>query len=74
MIGIHTTLIRTSMEKIPMKNLSKEILQKKIELLEILVMGCRNHPAYRAVRPVKVDCAPCKRMWSARQKLNEFKD
>lgn len=70
----HTKLSRTTMVTLHMKSLSIEALQKKIELLEILVLGCRNHPVYRAVRRVKLDCATCKRMWYARQKLNEFKD
>ena len=47
-------------------------LLKKIELLEILVTGCRIHPAYRAIRPATGRCSPCVKMWKARQKLNNL--
>ena len=45
-------------------------LLEKIELLEILVTGCRIHPAYRAIRPATGRCLPCVNIWKARQKLN----
>ena len=47
-------------------------LLEKIELLEILVTGCRIHPAYRAIRPATGGCLPCVKMWKARQKLNKL--
>ena len=34
-------------------------LLHKIELLELLVKGCRVHPAYRAIRPATGKCLPC---------------
>ena len=49
-----------------------EILLKKIELLEILVKGCRVHPAYRAIRPATGKCVQCVEMWEARQQLKKF--
>jgi len=49
-----------------------ELLLKKIELLEILVKGCRVHPAYRAIRPATGKCLPCVEMWEARQQLNKL--
>ena len=49
-----------------------ELLLKKIELLEILVKGCRVHPAYRAIRPATGKCLPCVEMWEARQQLNNL--
>ena len=36
-----------------------EQLIHKIELLELLVKGCRVHPAYRAIRPATGNCVPC---------------
>ena len=49
-----------------------ERLLEKIEVLEILVKGCRVHPAYRAIRPATGRCLPCFKMWKARQKLNKL--
>ena len=49
-----------------------ERLLEKIEVLEILVKGCRVHPAYRAIRPATGRCLPCVKMWKARQKLNNL--
>ena len=47
-------------------------LLHKIELLELLVKGCRVHPAYRAIRPATGKCLPCIDMWKARQELNDL--
>ena len=49
-----------------------ELLLKKIELLEILVKGCRVHPAYRAIRPATGKCLPCVQMWEAQQQFNKL--
>ena len=49
-----------------------EYLLHKIELLELLVKGCRVHPAYRAIRPATGNCLPCVDMWKARQELNDL--
>ena len=49
-----------------------ERLLEKIEVLEILVKGCRVHPAYRAIRPATGRCLPCFKMWKARQQLNKL--
>lgn len=35
----------------------------------ILVEGCKKHSAYRAIRPATGKCAPCVKMWQARQAL-----
>ena len=55
-----------------MERLVIKKLLRKIELLEILVKGCRLHPAYRAIRPATGRCLPCVEMWSARQELNDL--
>lgn len=54
--------------------MSVSILNKEIQLLEILAEGCRTHPAYRARRVVTVNCAACIEMWNARLRLKELKD
>ena len=42
---------------------------RKIELLTILVDGCKRHPAYRAIRPAAGKCEPCVIIWKARSEL-----
>jgi hypothetical protein len=49
-----------------------ENLEKQIELLSILVDGCKKHPAYRAIRPATGHCKPCVEMWQARQGLEDL--
>ena len=45
-----------------------ESLKKQLQLMEILVDGCKKHPAYRAIRPATGNCEPCVKMWDARLK------
>ena len=47
-------------------------LEKQVELLSVLVDGCKKHPAYRAIRPATGRCKPCVDMWQARQELEEL--
>jgi len=49
-----------------------ENLEKQVELLGILVDGCKKHPAYRAIRPATSHCKPCVEMWQARQELEDL--
>ena len=49
-----------------------ESLKKQLQLMEILVDGCKKHPAYRAIRPATGNCEPCVEMWQARQELKEL--
>jgi hypothetical protein len=49
-----------------------ESLKKQLQLMEILVDGCKKHPAYRAIRPATGNCEPCVKMWDARLELNEL--
>ena len=49
-----------------------ENLEKQVELLSILVDGCKKHPAYRAIRPATGNCKPCVEMWQARQELEDL--
>ena len=50
-----------------------ESLEKQLQLMEILVDGCKKHPAYRAIRPATGYCEPCVKMWDARLELNKLK-
>lgn len=54
--------------------MSFSILNKKVELLEILAEGCRTHPAYRARRSATGNCAESVVVWTARQQLKELDD
>ena len=49
-----------------------QALEKRIELLTILVDGCKKHPAYRAIRPATGRCKPCVEMWKVRLSLKEL--
>ena len=49
-----------------------ERLKKQFKLMEILVDGCKKHPAYRAIRPATGHCEPCVKMWKARLELNHM--
>lgn len=52
--------------------MENESLKKQVELLKILVEGCKKHPAYRAIRPATGLCKPCVKMWKARLSLREL--
>ena len=49
-----------------------ENLEKQVELLSILVDGCKKHPAYRTIRPTTDHCKPFVEMWQARQELEDL--
>ena len=49
-----------------------ESLKKQVQLMRILVAGCKKHPAYRAIRPATGNCEPCVKMWKARLELNDM--
>jgi len=51
-----------------------ESLKKQVQLMRILVAGCKKHPAYRAIRPATGNCEPCIKMWEARQALKKFEN
>ena len=48
-----------------------EVLKKRIELLSILVDGCKRHPVYRAIRPATGRYARYVEIWQARQELEQ---
>ena len=49
-----------------------ESLKKQVQLMRVLVSGCKKHPAYRAIRPATGNCEPCVKIWKARLELNEM--
>ena len=49
-------------------------LERKLELLKILVKGCKKHPAYRAIRKASERCEECVVVWQARVDLNVLED
>ena len=49
-----------------------ESLKKQVQLMRVLVAGCKKHPAYRAIRPATGNCEPCVKMWTARLELNDM--
>jgi hypothetical protein len=54
--------------------MSNDTLIKNIELLEILLEGCRTHPAYRARRSATGNCTNCVVVLTAQQPLKELND
>jgi hypothetical protein len=49
-----------------------ECLKKQVQLMRVLVAGCKKHPAYRAIRPATENCESCVKMWRAQLGLNSF--
>ena len=49
-----------------------ESLKKQLQLMEILVDGCKKHPAYRAIRPATGDCDRYLKMWEERLDLDDL--
>jgi hypothetical protein len=47
-------------------------IEKQVKLLSVLVDGCKEHPAYTAIRPTTGRCKPRVDMEQARQKLEEL--
>ena len=54
------------------QSMDVESLKKQVQLMKILVAGCKKHPAYRAIRPATGNCEPCIKMWEARQELSNM--
>ena len=49
-----------------------ESLKKQVQLMRVLVAGCKKHLAYQAIRPATGNCEPCVKMWEARQELSNM--
>ena len=71
----NTHKFNLSDNNMPMETvLSEDKSQRKIELLQILVEGCRKHPAYRARRAATQRCKECIVVWNARLELKDMSD
>ena len=46
--------------------------ERQMVLLKTLAKGCKNHPAYRAIRKASERCEECVVIWQARVELNEI--
>lgn len=46
-------------------------LTTQIELLRLLVDGCKYHPAYKGKHSPRVDCPECKAIYDARLLLTK---
>ena len=49
-----------------------ESLKNQVQLMRILVAGCKKHPAYSAIRLATGKCEPRVKMWKARLELNSL--
>ena len=49
-----TSILAPMVKFVEYKPMDVEILKNQVELLSILVAGCKKHPAYRAIRPATV--------------------
>ncbi|MGC6390973.1 MAG: hypothetical protein ACON5C_04070 [Alphaproteobacteria bacterium] len=47
-------------------------INKQVALLEVLALGCKKHPSYRAIRKATGKCDDCVVVWNARQELQNF--
>ncbi len=54
--------------------LKKNIEVRQIELLKILVKGCKKHPAYRAIRKATERFEKCVFIWQVRVELNKLEE
>jgi len=59
-------------EFVEYQSMNVESLKKQMQLMRVLVAGCKKHPAYRAIRPATCNCEPCVKMWKARLNLNDL--
>ena len=66
-----TSILASIVKFVEYQSMDVESLKKQVELMRILVAGCKKHAAYRAIRPATGNCEPCVKMWKARQALKE---
>jgi len=69
-----TSILASRVEFVEYQTMDIESLKKQVQLMRILVAGCKKHPAYRAIRPATGNCEPCIKMWEARQALKKFEN
>ena len=67
-----TSILASMVKFVEYQPMDVESLKKQIQLMRVLVAGCKKHPAYRAIRPATGNCEPCVKMWEARLELNDM--
>ena len=67
-----TSILASVVKFVEYQCMDVESLKKQVQLMGILVAGCKKHPAYRAIRPATGNCEPCVKMWEARLELNDM--
>ena len=68
-----TSILASAAKFVECQLMDVESLKKQVQLMKILVNGCKKHPAYRAIRPATGNCEPCVKMWDARRELNSLR-
>ena len=46
-----TSILAPLVKFVEYQSIDVESLKKKVELIRVLVTGCKKHPAYRTIRP-----------------------
>jgi hypothetical protein len=67
-----TSILASMVKFVEYQPMDVESLKKQVQLMRVLVAGCKKHPAYRAIRPATGNCEPCVKMWKARLELNDM--
>ena len=67
-----TSILASMVKFVEYQAMDVESLKKQVELMRVLVAGCKKHPAFRAIRPATGNCEPCVKMWKARLELNRL--
>ena len=67
-----TSILASRVKFVEYQPMDVESLKKQVQLLRVLVAGCKKHPAYRAIRPATGNCEPCVKMWEAQQALKNI--
>ena len=71
-VRCETSILASMVKFVESQDMVVERLKKQIQLMKILVAGCKKHPAYRAIRPATGTCGPCVKIWKARLELNDM--
>ena len=67
-----TSILASAAKFVEYQSMDVESLKKQVQLMRVLVTGCKKHPAYRAIRLATGKCEPCVKMWKARLELNSL--
>jgi hypothetical protein len=57
-----TSILASVVKFVEYQVMNVESLKKQVQLMRVLVAGCKKHPAYRAIRPAVGNCEPCVKM------------